>query len=266
MPLLHLIIISLIQGVTEFLPVSSSGHLALYPLLSGAPDQGLSLDVAAHVGTLFAVIIYFRADVVAAARGGVFLVSGRSERPEARLALLLILSAIPLIIAGVALSVLGLTDVLRSVAVIGWATIIGGAILWWADGQVERQAGDDWRLSHAMAMGIAQVFALIPGASRSGVTMTMARWLGYDRTCAARLSMLMSIPAIMAAGGYTALKLLQTGDLAIGGDAAIAVGLSFISALLALSVMMRMLRTWTMTPFVLYRFALGAALLWVAYG
>lgn len=266
MPLIHLIIISVIQGVTEFLPVSSSGHLALYPLLSGAPDQGLSLDVAAHVGTLFAVILYFRRDVVAATRGGVFLLSGRADRAEARLALLLILSAIPLIIAGVLLSVTGLTDVLRSVAVIGWATIIGGAVLWWADRQVERRSGDDWRLSHAMAMGVAQMFALIPGASRSGVTMTMARWLGYDRTGAARLSMLMSIPAIVAAGGYTALKLVRDGDLAIGLDAAIAVVLSFGAALFALEVMMRMLRTWTMTPFVLYRFALGAALLWVAYG
>lgn len=265
MPLLHLIIIAVIQGVTEFLPVSSSGHLALYPLLSGAPDQGLSLDVAAHVGTLFAVILYFRKDVAAATRGGVFLISGRAKRAEARLALLLILSAIPLVIAGVVLSVLGLTDMLRSITVIGWATIIGGAILWWADRHAQKYSGDDWCLSHAMAMGVAQMFALIPGMSRSGVTMSMARWLGYDRTGAARLSMLMSIPAIIAAGGYTALKLVREGDLAVGGDAAIAAVLSFISALVALEVMMRMLRTWTMTPFVLYRFALGAALLWVAY-
>ena len=266
MPLLHLIIIAIIQGVTEFLPVSSSGHLALYPLLSGAPDQGLTLDVAAHVGTLFAVILYFRADVVAATRGGVFLITGRAERAEARLALLLILSAIPLIVGGVVLSVFGLTGMLRSVAVIGWATIIGGALLWWADRQPARHDGTDWTFRHAMAMGLAQVFALIPGASRSGVTMTMARWLGYDRTGAARLSMLMSIPAIIAAGGYTALKLLRAGDLALGTDAAIAAGLSFLAALVALSLMMRMLRTWTMTPFVLYRFALGAVLLWVAYG
>lgn len=266
MPLFHLVIIAIIQGITEFLPVSSSGHLALYPLLSGAPDQGLALDVAAHVGTLFAVILYFRADVAAALRGGVTLAQGRVNTAEAHLALLLILSAVPLIIGGVALSLLGLTDMLRSVAVIGWATIIGGAILWWADRRPERRKGNEWLLSHAIAMGLAQVFALIPGASRSGVTMTMARWLGYDRTGAARLSMLMSIPAIIAAGGYTALKLVSAGDLAIGVDAAIAAALSFVAALVALALMMRMLRTWTMTPFVLYRFALGAVLLWVAYG
>ncbi len=265
MPLFHLIIIALIQGVTEFLPVSSSGHLALYPLLSGAPDQGLSLDVAAHVGTLGAVILYFRHDVAKAARGTVFLFMGRLEGADARLALMLILSSIPLMAAGVALSVLGLTDVLRSIAVIGWATIVGGVLLLWADGQEQRKPGDAWTLRDAMAMGIAQVFALIPGASRSGVTMTMARWLGYDRTGAARLSMLMSIPAIIAAGGYTGIKLVRAGDLSLGTDAAIALALSFIAALVALAVMMRMLRTWSMRPFVFYRFALGAALLWVAY-
>lgn len=266
MPLLHLIIIAVIQGITEFLPVSSSGHLALYPLLSGAPDQGQTLDVAAHVGTLGAVLLYFRRDVAQATRGGVFLLMGRFANPDARLALLLILSAIPLMVAGVALSVLGLTDLLRSIAVIGWATIIGGAILWWADRRQERISSDEWRLSHAMAMGVAQVFALIPGASRSGVTMTMARYLGYDRTGAARLSMLMSIPAIIAAGGYTGAKLVNAGNLALEVDVAIAAGLSFIAALVALALMMRMLRTWSMTPFVIYRFALGAALLWVAYG
>ena len=265
MPLLHLVIISIIQGVTEFLPVSSSGHLALYPLLSGVEDQGQSIDVAAHVGTLLAVVIYFRVDVARAARGGLMLVAGRRETAEARLALMLILSALPLIAGGVALSALGLTDTLRAVAVIGWATIIGGVLLWWADRRPATRDADGWRLADAMAMGLAQVFALIPGMSRSGVTMTMARALGYDRMGAARLSMFMSIPAIVAAGGHTAMKLFMAGDATLGLDAAIAAGLSFIAALVALAAMMRMLRTWTMTPFVLYRFALGACLLWVAY-
>jgi undecaprenyl-diphosphatase len=115
-------------------------------------------------------------------------------------------------------------------------------------------------------MGLAQTLALVPGTSRSGITITAARALGFGRVDAARLSMLMSIPAIGAAGGWLLVKLAASGDLALGADAALAAALAFVSALLALWGLMRMLRTWTMTPFVLYRFALGAALLWFAYG
>ena len=114
-------------------------------------------------------------------------------------------------------------------------------------------------------MGLAQVIALAPGASRSGVTMTMARWLGYKRVDAARLSMLMSIPTIIAAGALTSLKLASAGDVALGLDAAITAMLAFVAALAALVVMMRMLQTWSMTPFVVYRLILGGVLLWVAY-
>ena len=123
MPLLHLVILAVIQGITEFLPISSSGHLVLYPLLTGGPDQGLTIDVAVHVGTLFAVILYFRRDVAAAIRGLVFIAQGDHNNQEARLATLLILSTIPVVICGAALSFAGLTDDLRSIAVIGWMTI-----------------------------------------------------------------------------------------------------------------------------------------------
>ena len=141
-----------------------------------------------------------------------------------------------------------------------WAVL--RVVLWLCDrlGPLIRKA-EDWSWRDAILMGLAQAVALIPGTSRSGITISAARALGYERTDAARLSMLMSIPTILAAGTLTAKDLLDAGDMALGADAAIAAGLSCVSALLALTLMMRMLRTWTMTPFVLYRFALGGALL-----
>ena len=266
MPLFHLVILALIQGVTEFLPISSSGHLALYPILTGGPDQGQTIDVAVHVGTLFAVLIYFRRDVMRVIAGLMSLLKLDHRTAEARLAILLIVSTIPVVIAGAALSLSGLGDQLRSIAVIGWTTVIFGLALFIADrlGDQTRETGD-WRLGDALAMGLAQVIALAPGASRSGVTMTMARWLGYKRVDAARLSMLMSIPTIIAAGALTSLKLASAGDVALGLDAAITAMLAFVAALAALVVMMRMLQTWSMTPFVVYRLILGGVLLWVAY-
>ncbi|MEM7544901.1 MAG: undecaprenyl-diphosphate phosphatase [Pseudomonadota bacterium] len=266
MPLLHLVLLAVIQGITEFLPISSSGHLALYPLLTGAPDQGQEIDVAVHVGTLFAVVIYFRSDVAMAIRGGLRLLKFDLANPEAFLAILLIIATIPAVIAGGLLWALDLSDALRSLAMIGWATLIGGVILWIADRYgAERRTAREWLMKDALLMGLAQVFALIPGASRSGVTMTAARGLGYKRQDAARLSMLMSIPTIIAAGTLLGLKLVRDGDARLGTDAAIAAALSFLAALAAIALFMRMLQSWTMTPFAIYRLILGMILLWLAY-
>ncbi|MEL7465345.1 MAG: undecaprenyl-diphosphate phosphatase [Pseudomonadota bacterium] len=264
MPIFDLAILAIVQGLTEFLPISSSGHLALYPLLTGRPDQGVQIDVAVHVGSLFAVLLYFRADVAAAIRGGFRILAGDVRSREARLALLLVLATIPVVIAGLALSLSGMGGALRSLAVIGWATLIGGVLLWLAD-RFGEEARDDWRWRDAALMGLAQCLALVPGMSRSGVTMTAARGLGLTRTAAARFSMLMSIPTIIAAGAVVTKDMIDAGDAALGADAAIAAVLSFIAALVAIAVLMRMLRTWTMTPFVVYRLALGAILLWLAY-
>jgi len=240
MPLLHLVLLALIQGITEFLPISSSGHLALYPLLSGAADQGLEIDVAVHVGTLFAVMLYFRSDVAMAFRGGLRLLRFDLANPEAFLAMLLIIATIPAVIAGGLLWALDLSDALRSLAVIGWATLIGGVILWLADRfGAERREAREWLMKDALLMGLAQALALIPGASRSGVTMTAARGLGYKRQDAARLAMLMSIPTIIAAGTLLGLKLASDGDATLGLDALIAAVLSFLAALAAMTIVMR---------------------------
>ncbi len=267
MSLTHLVILALIQGVAEFLPISSSGHLILLPALSGAVDQGLTIDAAVHVGTLAAVMLYFRAEVAQLFRGAGHLLRGRAGTQEARLVWLLGVATVPVVIFGAALALTGMDERMRSVELIAWTTIIFGVTLWLGDRFGREVSGlGDLRLSGALIMGVTQAVSLIPGVSRSGITMTTARALGYRRVEAGRLSLLMSIPATAAVGAWTGVKLVRSGDVALGLDAAIAAGLSFVSALLALVLLMRMLRSWTLTPFVLYRLALGAILLIYAYG
>ena len=148
------------------------------------------------------------------------------------------------------------------------ATLIGAGLLWWADRTAPtRGEAEGWSLRDAIVMGLAQALALIPGTSRSGITMTMARWLGFDRIQAARLALLMSIPVILAAGSLETLGVFRDGDFRLGAELLLGAGLSCAAAWLALSVMMRMFAaTWTMLPFVIYRAVLGFVLLVLAYG
>ncbi len=267
MALFHLVLVALIQGVTEFLPVSSSGHLILLPRLTGMTDQGQVVDVAVHLGTLGAVIVYFRRDVGMAVAGLGRLARGRIDTAGAFLALCLVVATIPVVLAGLVLSLTGLDDAMRSIAVIGWTMLVFGLVLWWADrrGSTDRQS-EQWTLRHALIMGLWQVVALIPGTSRSGITITGARLLGYDRTGSARLAMLMSIPVIIASGTLLGAEVALSADAAAARDGAIAAALAFVAALGALAVMMRLLRTVSYTPYVIYRVALGVVLLAIAYG
>lgn len=266
MTLFQLLIVAVIQGVTEFLPVSSSGHLILLPALTGTPDQGLAIDVAVHVGTLLAVILYFRADVRVAAIGLGRLARGHMDTPGAFLALCLIIATIPALIVGLAIKLTGLDEAMRSVAVIGWTMLLFGLVLYWADrtGGTERTAGT-WTLKHAALMGLAQCLALIPGTSRSGITITAARRLGYGREGAAKLSMLMSIPVIIASGAVLSTDVVGQANWALARDAAIAAAFAFVAALCALILMMRLLRSVSFTPYVIYRVILGIGLLVWAY-
>lgn len=266
MPTLQLILVALIQGITEFLPVSSSGHLILLPNLSGMEDQGLIIDVAVHVGTLGAVILYFWADVSRALSGIWKIRSGNTGHPDARLALGLIVGTVPVVIAGLILSLTGYSEALRSVAVVGWATLVFGVLLYLADrsGTVQRTT-EEWGIRDAVLMGLAQVLALIPGTSRSGITITAARRLGFAREDAARIAMLMSIPTILASGALLGAQVLFDLDQAALRDAGVAAVLAFIAAIAALAFMMRLLRSVSFTPYVIYRIVLGLVLLWIAY-
>lgn len=266
MTLFNLALLAIIQGLTEFLPISSSGHLILLPTLTGLADQGLALDVAVHVGTLGAVILYFWPDVRQVLIGTGQLLRGRADSPAAMRALCLVVATIPVVIAGLVIAIMDWNALLRSTAVIGWTMLIFGLVLYWADktGQTRRKA-EGWTMKHAVIMGLWQALALIPGTSRSGITITAARHLGYAREDAARLAMLMSIPTILASGAVLGIDVLQEADWQTARDGAIAAAFAFVAALAALWGMMRLLRHVSFTPYVIYRVLLGLYLLWFAY-
>ena len=263
----HLLLIAVLQGVTEFLPISSSGHLILLPALTGLEDQGQVIDVAVHLGTLIAVMLYFWRDVGLALGGLPQLIYGRVDSPGAKLAFLLLVATVPVVIAGLLLKLTGLDDIMRgSVALIGWTMLGFGVVLLWSDktGATYKTAAN-WSLRHAVILGLWQALALIPGTSRSGICITGARHLGYGRTDAAKLAMLMSIPTIIASGTLLAAEVAATADYAIVKDAALAAVFAFVAALTALILMMRLLKTVSFTPYVIYRVILGLCLLVWAY-
>ena len=269
MPLLHITILALVQGITEFLPISSSGHLVLvwemfdrlgWQVAEQAPSDRLVLDIAVHVGTLLAVCLYFWRDVVDMIAGVAKLALGKWT-PGARLALYVVAGTIPLVIAGYLLKDL-VSAVLRDVRIVAWATIGFGLLLFVGDriGMTLRRI-EHMTMGSAVAIGLAQVLALIPGTSRSGITMTAARFLGFERPEAARFSMLLAMPAILGAGTLAGLDIYRGGDLRLGADAAVAAAISFFVALAAIALMIRWLRRASFTPFVVYRLLLGGALL-----
>jgi undecaprenyl-diphosphatase len=265
MDLLQLIVLAVVQGVTEFLPISSSGHLVLVPLLTAWPDQGLMIDVAVHVGSLGAVVVYLAGDLREMLAGTFRREGGLMGQPGRRLVVLVAVATVPVVVVGAAVS--GLLDTLRRLDVIGWTMVVFGVALWLAD---QRCRADRpltaLGLPGAFAIGCAQVLALVPGTSRAGITMTAARFLGLERTAAARFSMLLSIPTIAAAGLLLGLELLTLGELALTRDALVGGALAFVSALVAIVLMMRWLRRASFTPFVVYRVVLGLVLLVLAYG
>ncbi|MCA2006606.1 undecaprenyl-diphosphate phosphatase [Tritonibacter mobilis] len=266
MPLLQLILVALIQGITEFLPVSSSGHLILLPSLTGMEDQGQAIDVAVHVGTLAAVVLFFWSDVREAILGLPRALTGRIDTAGARLALGLIVATIPTVIFGAALHFTGLSDALRSITVIGWTMLIFGIVLYVADQRGNsHKTASDWGPKDALIMGLWQMLALIPGTSRSGITITSARGLGYNREDGARVAMLMSIPTIIASGLLLGTEVALNADVGLMRDMGIAALLAMVSALAALALMMRLLKSVSFTPYVIYRVVLGIVLLIIAY-
>lgn len=266
MSIFHLILVAIIQGLTEFLPVSSSAHLILLPNLTGLQDQGQAIDVAVHVGTLFAVILYFWTDVKFAAAGVPRLIKGKIDTQGAWLAMCLAIATVPVLIFGLILKLTGLSDMMRSTALIGWTMLIFGLVLYWADqkGTSEKRTAN-WSMKDALIMGLWQAVALIPGTSRSGATITGARALGYAREDAARLAMLMSIPTIIASGLVVSLDVIGDANWALAKDGVLAAAFAFLAALLALTLMMRLLKAVSFTPYVIYRVIVGVILLAIAY-
>lgn len=265
MIIFHLVILAIVQGITEFLPISSSAHLILVPALTDWPDQGPMIDIAVHVGTLCAVALYFRRDLVTMTVGLIDMCCGRRTR-AAGLAFCVIAATVPIIVAGLVVVRFDLLDSLRNIRLIAWATLGFGILLHLSDRYGPRlRPLENLGLRDAIVIGLAQTLALIPGTSRSGITMTAARALGFERPDAARFSMLLSIPTVMAAGTLAGLDLYQTGESALIADAALAAALAFVTAIAAISLLMRWLQHAGFMPFVVYRVVLGLGLLAWSY-
>ncbi len=261
MELLHIIVLALVQGLTEFLPISSSAHLILVPQLLGWPDQGLAFDVAVHVGTLSAVVFYFRREVGAMLKDWAASLAGRGQTPESRLAWAVGFGTIPAGLAGLLFHDF-IGDNLRSPMVIAATTIGFGLLLGWADSAARRQRDEyaiGWR--DVLLIGCAQALALIPGTSRSGITMTAALMLGFTREGAARFSFLLSIPVIVLAGGLETKNLLEAEGPVDWQALVLGTLLSGIAAYLCIHYFLKLLERIGFLPFVIYRLALGALLL-----
>jgi undecaprenyl-diphosphatase len=267
-PILHAIVLGLVQGLSEFLPISSSGHLLLVPWLFGWHDfSSLSVekafDVSLHLGTLVAALLYFRRDVKTYVREGVRLVVKR-ERPanaEGRLAWLLVLSALPGAAVG-ALFEKSIDEKLGKPALIAVSLIVFGLLLAYIDRRVGERKLEQYSKRDAIIVGAAQVLALNPGTSRSGITMTAGRFLGFNRDTAARISFLMSLPITGGAVAYKGLKLLRDG-VPSGLGVAMVVGVltSGIAGWIAVWGTLKWVRTRSFAPFVVYRIALGVTVL-----
>jgi len=261
---LQLALLSLLQGLTEFLPVSSSAHLILVPVLTGWEDQGLAFDVALHLGSLTAVVFYFRNELRSMADSWLRSLphGGQGDR-DARLAWTIVLATVPVCVAGMLFRD-AIEQGLRAPQVMAWSLIGFGLLLAWADRRGRGQR-DEYQLGwrDAVVIGLAQALSLIPGTSRSGITMTAALMLGMSRDGAARYSFLLSVPVIVAASSLEILGLWRSGQAVDWTFLLTGMALSAISAYLCIHFFLAFIRRIGMMPFVLYRILLGIALLLV---
>lgn len=260
MDVAQLTVLSLVQGLTEFLPISSSAHLILVPVLTAWRDQGLAFDVAVHVGTLLAVVLYFCAELRSMAAAWLRSLKGELTA-DGRLAWGVLFGTIPVGLAGLLFDDI-VALYLRSPVVIATATIGFGLLLWWADVRGQRVRDEhtvNWR--DVLVIGCAQALAIIPGTSRSGITITAGLAVGLTREAAARFSFLLSIPVIVLAGGYEVYKLMQQPEEATWGVLVGGALISAISAYLCIHFFLKLLERIGMLPFVAYRLVLGIGLL-----
>lgn len=262
MDYLQTILLALVQGITEFLPISSSAHLILVPVITGWPDQGLAFDVAVHLGSLVAVIVYFRHELARMTLAGLGSFAGRWS-PDAKLAWAVVLGTIPVVIAGL-LGKEYVEGVLRGPLVIGTTAILFGLLLWWADVTGKRQRDEftvGWR--DALLVGLAQALALIPGTSRAGITITAGLMLGLTREAAARFSFLLSIPTLLASNVLIGRDLLRESAPVDWWGLGLGAIVAAVSAYTCIHLFIRLLARTGMLPYVIYRVLLGVILFWM---
>lgn len=263
MDLIQILALALLQGLTEFLPISSSAHLILLPELLGWQDQGLAFDVAVHVGTLLAVVAYFRVELRRMLGDWLGSLAGGGQTADSRLAWAVGFGTIPVGLAGL-LFADAIELHLRSPLVIATTTVLFGLLLWWSDRSGARRRDEyslNWR--DVLVIGCAQALALIPGTSRSGITMTAALMLGLSREGAARFSFLLSIPVILLAGGFETHELFQQAGPVDWRALGVGTLVSAVSAYLCIHFFLKLVARIGLTPFVIYRLLLGAYLFWM---
>ncbi|GGN35371.1 MULTISPECIES: undecaprenyl-diphosphate phosphatase [Marinomonas] len=261
----QIVFLAVIQGLTEFLPISSSAHLILPAQLLGWQDQGLAFDVAVHVGTLLAIVGYFRKDIMQIIVAWCVSIRDKQSTPNSRLGWWICLATLPACVAGLVFD--GFIEThLRSLEVIAYTTIGFGVLLWLSDRYgATTKSEQDLGFKSVLYIGFAQALALIPGTSRSGITMTAARFLGFSRESAARFSFLLSIPLILAAGGLKSIELVSSNLAVDWGGIFMGVILSAISAYICIYLFLKWLNTIGFFPFFVYRLILGLVLLVIVY-
>ncbi len=263
---LQISVLSLIQGLTEFLPISSSAHLQLPALLLAWPDRGIAFDIAVHLGTLFAVVFYFRRDLRQLIVASLAQLSGRDisdhYRHDARMTSFLLIASIPAGISGLLLYDL-IAMYGRNAQLIAATSILFALLMWWVDRNGNQKLSmEDWNLRRAVFVGVAQALALIPGTSRSGVTMTAALQCGFSREAASRFSFLLAIPVIAGSGGLLLVELLNSNDSAVPWMQLVyAAGLACLIAILCIHYFLKMISGIGFLPFVIYRVGLGVLIL-----
>lgn len=260
---LQIVVLAIVQGLTEFLPISSSGHLVLVPLAFGWTDQGLAFDVAVHFGSLGAVLLFFRNDIAALLRGALRVVGGNADTLESRMALGIALGTIPAALAGLLLAG-WIEQNLRSPAVIV-VTLAGYAVLMILADRLGRRSRSitGIRVKDAVLIGLAQALALVPGTSRSGVTITTALALGFERQDAARFSFLLAVPVILLASIYETIQLVTTEGTVPWGELGMAALISGVVAYISIDFFMRFVSRIGLLPFAIYRLGLAAVILYV---
>ena len=258
----HLLLLAIVQGLTEFLPISSSAHLILAPKLFGLADQGLAFDIAIHLGSLGAVILYFRQQLVLISRDFILSLTPKGQATEnSRLAWFIIVATIPIVIAGLLFKLI-YSGELRSASVIAAATIIFGLLLWWADYSGARQRDiNSMTWKDAWIIGLMQCLAIIPGTSRSGITITAALMLGIKRESAAQFSFLLAIPTILMSGTLVIVDIIKNPTHMDLQAMLIGSVLSFIAAYICIALFLKVIDKIGMLPFVIYRMILAAIII-----
>ncbi len=262
MDLIQAVVLALVQGLSEFLPISSSGHLILTPWLFDWTDQGLAFDVAVHVGTLVAVVGYFRIELMAMTRGWLATLTGAPATRDSRLAWYVILGTIPVGLAGLAFGDV-ISSELRNPKFVAGTLAVFGLLMWVVDARAPSTRDEHslgWR--DALLIGLAQALALMPGTSRSGITMTMGRWLGLNRVAAARFSFLLAVPGIGLAGAWEFWKLLSSAEAIDWLPMAVGIVVSALTGYACIHYLLRVITRIGLMPFALYRLLIAGIIVY----